>query len=469
MHQEKQDLDHIFREQTKNRVSVGNTTYRERKKKLKTLLKTFLEMEDEALSALHKDMKKSKAEATITEIVGVKTEASFAIKNLRKWMKTRRVGATPAVSFTRNWVKPEPKGTVLIISPWNYPIMLVLNPLIAAVAAGNTAIVKPSEFTPASGAFIKKLIEKVFPENEVAVVLGNHEPAIELLKNPFNHIVFTGSPKIGKAVMEAASKHLTGVTLELGGKSPVVVDETANISDAAWKLAFYKFTNAGQTCTAPDYILCHKSKQDQLVAGLRENFNRFFEKDGTKTNEDYCQIINHGHFDRVKRYLDAAVEGGATIAFGGKTDRDSRFIEPTVLCNVSLDSEIMNEEIFGPLLPVLSYESFDEVVSFINERHRPLALYLFSSNRKNQNRLSNETSSGGFLVNDCVINHANPHLPFGGINNSGIGSYHGKFGFDELSHHKAVLKSTSLSPFKLMIPPYTPFVEKLVRLTKKLV
>ena len=469
MHQEKQDLDHIFREQTKNRVSVGNTTYRERKKKLKTLLKTFLEMEDEALSALHKDMKKSKAEATITEIVGVKTEASFAIKNLRKWMKTRRVGATPAVSFTRNWVKPEPKGTVLIISPWNYPIMLVLNPLIAAIAAGNTAIVKPSEFTPASGAFIKKLVEKVFPENEVAVVLGNHKPAIELLKKPFNHIVFTGSPKIGKAVMEAASKHLTGVTLELGGKSPVVVDETANISDAAWKLAFYKFTNAGQTCTAPDYILCHKSKQDQLVAGLRENFNRFFEKDGTKTNEDYCQIINHGHFDRVKRYLDAAVEGGATIAFGGKTDRDSRFIEPTVLCNVSLDSEIMNEEIFGPLLPVLSYENFDEVVSFINERHRPLALYLFSSNRKNQNRLSNETSSGGFLVNDCVINHANPHLPFGGINNSGIGSYHGKFGFDELSHHKAVLKSTSLSPFKLMIPPYTPFVEKLVRLTKKLV
>ena len=469
MHQEKQDLDHIFREQTKNRVSVGNTTYRERKKKLKTLLKTFLEMEDEALSALHKDMKKSKAEATITEIVGVKTEASFAIKNLRKWMKTRRVGATPAVSFTRNWVKPEPKGTVLIISPWNYPIMLVLNPLIAAIAAGNTAIVKPSEFTPASGAFIKKLVEKVFRENEVAVVLGNHEPAIELLKKPFNHIVFTGSPKIGKAVMEAASKHLTGVTLELGGKSPVVVDETANISDAAWKLAFYKFTNAGQTCTAPDYILCHKSKQDQLVAGLRENFNRFFEKDGTKTNEDYCQIINHGHFDRVKRYLDAAVEGGATIAFGGKTDRDSRFIEPTVLCNVSLDSEIMNEEIFGPLLPVLSYENFDEVVSFINERHRPLALYLFSSNRKNQNRLSNETSSGGFLVNDCVINHANPHLPFGGINNSGIGSYHGKFGFDELSHHKAVLKSTSLSPFKLMIPPYTPFVEKLVRLTKKLV
>ena len=469
MHKEKQNLDHIFREQTKNRVSVGNTTYKERKKKLKTLLKTFLDMEDEALSALHRDMKKSKAEATITEIVGVKTEASFAIKNLRQWMKTRRVGVTPAVSFTRNWVKPEPKGTVLIISPWNYPIMLVLNPLIAAVAAGNTAIIKPSEFTPASGAFIKKLVEKVFPENEVAVVLGNHEPAIELLKKPFNHIVFTGSPKIGKAVMEAASKHLAGVTLELGGKSPVVVDETANISDAAWKLAFYKFTNAGQTCTAPDYILCHKSKQDQLVAGLRENFNRFFEKDGVKTREDYCQIINRGHFDRVKRYLDAAVESGATIAFGGNTDRDSRFIEPTVLCNVSLDSEIMNEEIFGPLLPVLSYESFDEVINFINERHRPLALYLFSSNRKNQNRLSNETSSGGFLVNDCVINHANPHLPFGGINNSGIGSYHGKFGFDELSHHKAVLKSTSLSPFKFMIPPYTPFVEKLVRLTKKLV
>ena len=469
MHEEKQNLDSIFRKQTKNRVSVANTTHRERKKKLKILLKTFIEIENEALSALYKDMKKSTAEATITEIVGVKTEASFAIKNLRKWMKTKRVGATLAVSFTKNWIKPQPKGTVLIISPWNYPIMLVLNPLIAAVAAGNTAIIKPSEFTPASGRFIKRLVEKVFPENEVAVVLGDHEPAIELLKKPFNHIFFTGSPKIGKAVMGAAAKHLAGVTLELGGKSPVVVDETANISDAAWKLAFYKFTNAGQTCTAPDYILCHKSKQDQLVAGLQENFSRFFEKEGIKTREDYCQIINHVHFDRVKSYLDSAVAGGAKIVFGGNTDRDSRFIEPTVLCNVSLESEVMKEEIFGPLLPIVPYEKLDDAISFINERHRPLALYLFSSSRKNQNKLSSETFSGSFLVNDCVINHANPHIPFGGINNSGVGSYHGKFGFDEFSHHKAVLKSTSLSPFKLMIPPYTPFVERLVRLIKKVV
>ncbi len=440
----KQDLSSLFSAQLDNRISLAKTGARERKRKLKLLLATFLEMESEAEAALYTDMKKSATEAGITEKMGIKTEASFAIKNLNKWMKTRRVGAPLTVSFTRGWIRPEPKGTVLIISPWNYPILLVLNPLIAAVAAGNTAIIKPSEFTPASGAFVKKLIERVFPKNEVAVVLGNHEPAIELLKKPFNHIVFTGSPNIGKAVMEAASKHLAGVTLELGGKSPVVVDETANLSDAAWKLAFYKFTNAGQTCTAPDYV------------------------NGEYSREDYCQIINHKHFDRVSGYIDSAISGGASVVFGGKKDRESRFIEPTLLSNVSLESEVMTEEIFGPILPILSYESLDEVVAFINKRHRPLALYVFSSNKKSQNKLMSETCSGSFLVNDCVINHANPHLPFGGINNSGIGSYHGKFGFDELSHHKAVLKSTSLSPFRFMLPPYTPFVEKLVKMTKKL-
>ncbi len=278
MNELKDSLETLFSAQLNNRVSLAKTNYRERKRKLKLLLATFLEMEEEATAALYSDMKKSPTEAAITETMGIKTEASFAIKNLRKWMKTKRVGAPLTVSFTRGWVRPEPKGTVLIISPWNYPILLVLNPLIAAVAAGNTAIIKPSEFTPASGLFVKKLIEKVFPENEVAVVLGDHEPAIELLKKPFNHIVFTGSPNVGKLVMEAASKHLAGVTLELGGKSPVVVDETANISDAAWKLAFYKFTNAGQTCTAPDYVLCHKNKQEELIAGLAANFKKFFKR-----------------------------------------------------------------------------------------------------------------------------------------------------------------------------------------------
>jgi aldehyde dehydrogenase (NAD+) len=468
MNELKHNLGNIFNAQLNNRVSLAKTGYRERKRKLKLLLATFLEMEGEAEAALYADMKKSATEAGITEIMGIKTEASFAIKNLRKWMKTRRVGAPLMVSFTRGWVRPEPKGTVLIISPWNYPILLVLNPLIAAVAAGNTAIIKPSEFTPASAAFVKKLIEKVFPENEVAVVLGDHEPAIELLKKPFNHIVFTGSPSVGKIVMEAASKHLAGVTLELGGKSPVVVDETANVSDAAWKLAFYKFTNAGQTCTAPDYVLCHKSKQEDLIAGLAANFKRFFKKNGKHTTEDYCQIINQKHFDRVSGYIDSAVSRGASVVFGGRTDKESRFIEPTVLSNVSLESEVMTEEIFGPILPILPYENLDDVVSFINKRHRPLALYVFSSNKKNQDKLMSETCSGSFLINDCVINHANPHLPFGGINNSGIGSYHGKFGFDELSHHKAILKSTSLSPFKLMLPPYTPLVKKLVKMTKKL-
>ena len=408
MNELKHNLGNIFNAQLNNRVSLAKTGYRERKRKLKLLLATFLEMEGEAEAALYADMKKSATEAGITEIMGIKTEASFAIKNLRKWMKTRRVGAPLVVSFTRGWVRPEPKGTVLIISPWNYPILLVLNPLIAAVAAGNTAIIKPSEFTPASAAFVKKLIKKVFPENEVAVVLGDHEPAIELLKKPFNHIVFTGSPSVGKLVMEAASKHLAGVTLELGGKSPVVVDETANVSDAAWKLAFYKFTNAGQTCTAPDYVLCHKSKQEDLIAGLAANFKRFFKKNGKHTTEDYCQIINQKHFDRVSGYIDSAVSRGASVVFGGRTDKESRFIEPTVLSNVSLESEVMTEEIFGPILPILPYENLDDVVSFINKRHRPLALYVFSSNKKNQDKLMSETCSGSFLVNDCVLTMPTP-------------------------------------------------------------
>ena len=458
----------LFQSHVENHPSLAKSTHNDRKQKLKSLLNNFMNMEQEAIDALSLDMKKSPTESIISEVLGVKTEADFAIKNLKKWMRSKRVPSPSTILFTSGWVRPEPKGSILILSPWNYPILLCLNPLIAAIAAGNTAIIKPSEFTPASGAFLKKLVEKTFKDNEVAVVLGNQDAAIELLSHPFNHVMFTGSPSTGKLVMSAAAKHLSGVTLELGGKSPVIVDESANISEAAWKLAFYKFANAGQTCTAPDYILCHEDKKDALVAGLKEHFGAFFDEKNKDVNVDYCQIVNTTHFDRIKGYLDNAKDLGATVVIGGETDRDQKFVAPTVLCDVPTDSAVMKEEIFGPLMPIVTYKHLDEAIVFINKREKPLALYLFSYNKKNQKRVLEETSSGALVFNDCVIHHTNPNLPFGGINNSGLGSYHGKYGFDAFSHEKAILKSSAWSPFKLMLPPYTKRKHFLVNMIKKL-
>jgi len=458
----------LFQSHVENHPSLAKSTHNDRKQKLKSLLNNFMDMEQEAIDALSLDMKKSPTESIISEVLGVKTEADFAIKNLKKWMRSKRVPSPSTILFTSGWVRPEPKGSILILSPWNYPILLCLNPLIAAIAAGNTAVIKPSEFTPASGAFLKKLVEKTFKDNEVAVVLGNQDAAIELLSHPFNHVMFTGSPSTGKLVMSAAAKHLSGVTLELGGKSPVIVDESANISEAAWKLAFYKFANAGQTCTAPDYILCHEDKKDALVAGLKEHFGAFFDEKNKDVNVDYCQIVNTTHFDRIKGYLDNAKDLGATVVVGGETDRDQKFIAPTVLCDVPTDSAVMKEEIFGPLMPIVTYKHLDEAIVFINKREKPLALYLFSYNKKNQKRVLEETSSGALVFNDCVIHHTNPNLPFGGINNSGLGSYHGKYGFDAFSHEKAILKSSAWSPFKLMLPPYTKRKHFLVNMIKKL-
>ena len=457
----------LFSSQLEKHSSLAKSTHGDRKQKLKRLLDNFMSMEQEAIDALSLDMKKSPTESIISEVLGVKAEADFAIQNLKKWMRSKRVPSPSTILFTSGWVRPEPKGSILILSPWNYPILLCLNPLIAAIASGNTAVIKPSEFTPASGAFLKKLIERTFDPNEVAVVLGDEKTAIELLSHPFNHVMFTGSPSTGKLVMSAAAKHLSGVTLELGGKSPVIVDNSANISEAAWKLAFYKFANAGQTCTAPDYILCHESKKDDLISGLRENFKSFFSGNDGGPSSDYCQIVNTTHFDRIEGYLENAKGMGAKVVAGGNTDRSKRFISPTVLCDVSIDSLVMKEEIFGPLMPVVTYKTMDEAIGFINKREKPLALYLFSYNKKNQKRLTEETSSGALVFNDCVIHHTNPHLPFGGINNSGLGSYHGKYGFDAFSHEKAILKSSAWSPFRLMLPPYTKRKHSLVNMIKK--
>tara|TARA_B100000427_G_scaffold141035_1_gene117451 strand:+ start:1134 stop:2531 length:1398 start_codon:yes stop_codon:yes gene_type:complete len=462
-----QSIEAVFKTQQARSLDLRNSSAKERRLKLQLLLKNFLEMEDEVLSALSSDLGKSKTEALLAEIYGVKSEANFAIKNIHSWMKTKRVASPLAISFSKSWVKPEPKGNVLIISPWNYPIMLCLNPLIAAISSGNTAIIKPSELTPASGEFMKKLIEKTFSSDEVAVFLGEKDVAEKLLDLPFNHIMFTGSPMVGKLVMKAASKHLAGVTLELGGKSPVIIDKDANISDAAWKISFFKFANAGQTCTAPDYILCHESVYEDLISALQKNMDRFFSGGIDMATKDYCSIANEHHFNRIRSALRDAISDGAEIACGGETSKDGLYFSPAVLTGVNYDNSIMQEEIFGPILPVVKVKNLEESINYINSNEKPLALYLFSKKSSVHKKVLESTSSGGMVINDCVLHHMNPNLPFGGINNSGVGSYHGKFGFDAFSHQKAVLKSSALSPFKVMLPPYTKTKEALANLIKK--
>ena len=278
---------------------------------------------------------------------------------------------------------------------------------------------------------------------------------------------FTGRPRVGKLVMEAASKHLAGLTLELGGKSPVIVDKHANVKDAAWKISFYKFANAGQTCTAPDYILCDASVHDDLVLALRKNISQFFAEGVDAAKKDYCSIANVHHFNRLKCSLADALSDGAELACGGETSKEGLHFTPAVLTGVNYDNSIMKEEIFGPILPIIKVQSLDESINYVNENEKPLALYLFSNKPAVHNEVLKGTSSGGMVINDCVLHHMNPNLPFGGINNSGVGSYHGKFGFDAFSHHKAVLKSSSISPFKVMLPPYTKTKETLANLIKK--
>ncbi len=462
-----QSIEAVFKTQQARSLDLRNSSAKERRLKLQLLLKNFLEMEDEVLSALSSDLGKSKTEALLAEIYGVKSEANFAIKNIHSWMKTKRVASPLAISFSKSWVKPEPKGNILIISPWNYPIMLCLNPLIAAISSGNTEIIKPSELTPASGEFMKKLIEKTFSSDEVAVFLGEKEVAQKLLDLPFNHIMFTGSPRVGKLVMKAASKHLAGVTLELGGKSPVIIDKDANINDAAWKISFFKFANAGQTCTAPDYILCHESVYEDLISALQKNMAQFFSGGIDVAKKDYCSIANEHHFNRLQGALRSAVSDGAEIACGGETSQGELYFSPAVLTGVNYDNSIMQEEIFGPILPVVKVKNLEESINYINSNEKPLALYLFSNKSSVHKRVLENTSSGGMVINDCVLHHMNPNLPFGGINNSGVGSYHGKFGFDAFSHQKAVLKSSALSPFKIMLPPYTKTKETLANLIKR--
>ncbi len=460
------DIERIFQAQLAHRISVGRTTARERIKKLRRLHDLTLAHKDEICAAVHADFRKPEAEAYIGEIYPVVSEIRHIISNLKDWMRPRRAPSTLAFFTTSARIVYEPRGVALIIAPWNYPFMLSVGPLAAAIAAGNTAVLKPSEYTPATARIIRKLVAELFPENEVAVVEGDAEVASALLKKPFHHIFFTGSPQVGKVVMRAAAEHLSSVTLELGGKSPAIVDETANLDDAAAKLAFGKFSNNGQSCIAPDYLYVHESRHDALVAKLKERVEKFYGASAEHHEESphYARIISQRHAERLQRLLNDAVAAGARAEIGGSVRTEDRYVAPTLLTNVTPEMTLMREEIFGPILPILKYNRLDETLDRINAGEKPLALYIFSKNRHHIKRTLEHVSSGGACVNEAMLQFLHPNLPFGGVNNSGQGSAHGFYGFRAFSHERAILKHYSFSPLKLIYPPYTKTVKRLLRL-----
>ncbi|HDT6193172.1 TPA: aldehyde dehydrogenase [Staphylococcus aureus] len=421
-----------------------------RKEQLKKLSKAIKSYESDILEALYTDLGKNKVEAYATEIGITLKSIKNARKELKNWTKTKNVD-TPLYLFpTKSYIKKEPYGTVLIIAPFNYPFQLVFEPLIGAIAAGNTAIIKPSELTPNVARVIKRLINETFDANYIEVIEGGIEEMQTLIHLPFDYVFFTGSENVGKIVYQAASENLVPVTLEMGGKSPVIVDETANIKVASERICFGKFTNAGQTCVAPDYILVHESVKDDLITALSKTLREFYGQN-IQQSPDYGRIVNLKHYHRLTSLLNSAQ---MNIVFGGHSDEDERYIEPTLLDHVTSDSAIMQEEIFGPILPILTYQSLDEAIAFIHQRPKPLSLYLFSEDENATQRVINELSFGGGAINDTLMHLANPKLPFGGVGASGMGRYHGKYSFDTFTHEKSyIFKSTRLES-GVHLPPY---------------
>jgi len=460
------NIQRIFNLQKENQYNIGNTSASQRIAKLKKLHKAVLKYRPEIKEALFKDYRKHPSEVDLSEVYPVTSEIKDAKSNIRSWMRSHSVSTPLALMGSSSKIKYEPKGVVLIISPWNFPINLTFGPLVSAMAAGNTVMIKPSEMTPNASALMKKIVEEIFEENEVAVLEGGIETSTELLKLPFNHIFFTGAPSIGKIVMRAAAEHLTSVTLELGGKSPTIVDETANIDTAAKRIVWGKYLNNGQVCIAPDYLFVHENKKEAFINAFKKYMDKFYTEDASKESS-YARIVNNRHYNRVKGYIDDAVSKGAKIEAGGTFDSSQDYIAPTLMTNVPKDSTLMTEEIFGPVLPVYGYTNIKSVIDEINSREKPLALYIYSSRRKNINHIINNTRAGGTCINQNAVHFFNTNLPFGGSNNSGIGKAHGFDGFKSFSNDRGILKQHIPNALELLMPPYNSFKQKLIDLTIK--
>ena len=456
----------IFNAQKANQFNVGNTTYKARIAKLKALKQAIaVDYKQRIREALYADFKKPFLETDLTEIYPVISEIKYVSSELKGWMARQKVDTPLQLLGSSSWIKYEPKGVCLIISPWNFPLNLTLGPLVSAIAAGNTVIIKPSELTPHTTQVMSELISELFPENEIALVKGEVDVSTELLKLPFNHIFFTGSPHVGKIVMQAAAKHLTSVTLELGGKSPAIITPSANLKAAAQRVAWGKFVNNGQTCIAPDYIYIEAGLKAEFIAEFKIAVQSFYDK--AENSESYARIVNDKHFNRLKNYINQAQKDDATIELGGHTTDLDNFIEPTVISNLAEDSVLFQEEIFGPILPVKTYTDIHEVITYVNANEKPLALYIYGKDKKETQFIINNTRAGSTCINTNVLQYSNHYLPFGGSNNSGIGKAHGYFGFQEFSNMRSVLKQHTKGSIEFLFPPYTNFKQKLVDFTLK--
>ena len=424
---------------------------------LDSLYRKIREMEPEINAALRADLGKSAFESYMCETGLTLSEISYMKTHLRDFAAKKRV-RTPIAQFpSRSYVLKEPYGCVLIMSPWNYPFMLTLEPLADAIAAGNTAILKPSAYAPATSSVIKKLIAAVFPEEYVAVVEGGRAENQSLLEQKFDYIFFTGGTTVGKLVLQKAAEHFTPVTLEMGGKSPCIVDETANLKVAAKRIAFGKYLNCGQTCVAPDYLLIQDSVKDRFLPLLYDAIREMY-GENTLQNPDYSRIVNRRHFDRISEILD-----GETILFGGEKNPETLQIAPTVVGPVTPDGPAMSQELFAPILPVMTYHTTEEAVTFVQSHPKPLALYIFSTDRGHIRYVQENVSYGGGCVNDTVVHLATPYMAFGGVGKSGMGSYHGKKSFDTFSHYKSILKNSSFLDMPVRYPPATARKEQLLR------
>ncbi len=462
------DYEAVFTRQRAHAPIMALTTADERIARIRRLRDWITTHEADITQAMYDDFRKPAAEVVLTELFGLTGEINHAIKNLRRWMRPQRVPTPLGMIGMSGKIVYEPKGNVLVISPWNYPFVLTVKPLLSAIAAGNVVMLKPSEMTPHVSALLKRMVSDVFPVEEVALFEGDASVAQSLLALPFNHIFFTGSPAIGKVVMTAAAKHLTSVTLELGGKSPAIVDETADLKATAEQMAWGKGVNNGQTCIAPDYVLVHESVKDAFVTAFKTATNAMYnaEGQGVEQSASYARIVNRRHFERVKSLLDDAVSRGATVSVGGQTNADTNFIEPTVVEHVTNDMRIMQEEIFGPLLPVLPFRDRDEVLRVVNSREKPLAMYIHSRDRANIDYWLARTSAGDTLINEQLFQFSNVELPFGGVNNSGMGKSNGYFSFQGFSNQRGVMER-KLGTMSMVYPPYTDQKAKLINFFRK--
>lgn len=459
------EIEKIFKKQVKRALELRIEPIAERKKRLQALRQWIKANRVRLQEAIYADFKKPAGEVDGTEIFHVLAEIKLALGELEQWAASQKVDAPLTFLGTRSFVKAEPRGVCLIIAPWNYPFSLSVGPLVSALAAGNTVVIKPSEATPHTSALIAAMAKEIFDENEVTVIEGDASVSQYLTSLPFDHIFFTGSPTVGKLVMKAAAENLTSVTLELGGKSPAFVTASTHMSDAAERIVVAKFINCGQTCIAPDYILADEKVAGKLVEALKEKIVQRFTEGGETIHESkhYTRLVNKKHWLRMGAMLEDALAKGAKLEYGGEVSEADHFFHPTLLTHVPKDSKLMEEEIFGPILPIITYSSLTEAITFVNSRPKPLALYLYSQSAKEQQLVTTATSSGAVCINDSAVHFLNNHLPFGGVNNSGLGNTHGHYGFLAFSHLKPVMKQRNgLSSVKPLYPPYTRLGKQLM-------